>query len=61
MEKYGSTEITQKKSGEMGQAKEAVFASLPRSGLLEPVFFNQYLPICSHTISAYDAPHSVVS
>jgi hypothetical protein len=37
MEKYGSTEITQKKSGEMGQAKEAVFASLPRSGLLEPV------------------------
>ncbi len=39
MEKYGSTEITQKKSGEMGQAKEAVFASLPRSGLLEPVVY----------------------
>jgi hypothetical protein len=38
MEKYGSTEITQKKSGEMGQAKEAVFASLPRSGLLELEF-----------------------
>jgi hypothetical protein len=44
MEKYGSTEITQKKSGEMGQAKEAVFASLPRSGLLEPEFVNFITP-----------------
>jgi hypothetical protein len=48
MEKYGSTEITQKKSGEMGQAKEAVFASLPRSGLLEPEVFTTSTPKIPH-------------
>jgi len=38
MEKYGNTETTEEKSEEMGQTKEGVFASLPRSGLLEPEF-----------------------
>jgi hypothetical protein len=35
MEKYGNTETTQEKSGAMEEAKEAVYVSLPRSGLLE--------------------------
>jgi hypothetical protein len=38
MEKYGSMETAQEKSGEMERAKQATFASLPRSGLLETVF-----------------------
>jgi hypothetical protein len=58
VEKYGCTETTQEKSGEMGWAKEAVTASLPRSGLLETVFITAYpknTPSTSLTMQGHQA------